>query len=61
MFARLKSYIGELRQEFNRINWPSRSEALRMSAIVIVISLIVAAFLGALDFVFSNLLEKIVL
>ena len=60
MLGKIKTYIGDLRQEFKRINWPSRNEALRMSGVVIAISLVVAAFLGALDFLFVNILEKIV-
>lgn len=60
MFGRIKSYVNELRQEFKRINWPSRGETAQMSVVVVVISLLVAAFLGALDFIFVTILEKIV-
>lgn len=60
MFSKGKSYIGELRREFKRINWPSRADALKLSGVVITISLIVAAFLGALDYVFVILLEKLI-
>jgi len=60
MLGKVKTYIGDLRQEYKRINWPSRNEALRMSGVVIAISLVVAAFLGALDFLFVSILEKII-
>lgn len=60
MFGKIKSYINELRQEFKRINWPSRGETIKMSVVVVVISLLVAVFLGALDFAFVTILEKIV-
>ena len=60
MLGKVKTYIGDLRQEFKRINWPSRNEAFRMSGVVIAISLVVAAFLGALDFLFVSILEKII-
>ena len=60
MLGKVKTYIGDLRQEYKRINWPSRNEALRMSGVVIAISMVVAAFLGALDFLFVSILEKIV-
>lgn len=60
MLGKVKTYIGDLRQEFKRINWPSRNEAFRMSGVVIAISLVVAAFLGALDFLFATILEKII-
>jgi len=61
MLGKLKSFIGDLRQEFKRINWPSRNETLRMSAVVLVISIIVAIFLGALDYVFVTILERLVI
>jgi len=59
MFGKVKLFIGELRQEFKRINWPSRQETIKMSTIVIVISLVVAAFLGALDYIFNWGLEQL--
>ena len=60
MFGKVKLFIGELRQEFKRINWPSRQETIKMSTIVIIISLVVAAFLGALDFLFLTVIERLV-
>ena len=60
MLSKVKTYIGDLRQEFKRINWPSRNEALRMSGVVIAISVVVAVFLGALDFLFVSVLEKLI-
>jgi preprotein translocase subunit SecE len=47
----------ESRQEFKRVNWPTRQETIRLTLIVIGISLLFAAFLGILDMVFTYLLE----
>ena len=58
--GRFTLYLKELRREFQRINWPTRGEALRLSLVVIVISLLVAAFLGSLDFVFSTAIQRII-
>ncbi|MBI2514889.1 preprotein translocase subunit SecE [Candidatus Wolfebacteria bacterium] len=58
MLLRLKSYLQESRQEFRRVNWPTRQETIRLTLIVIGISLGVAVFLGILDFVFGYALEK---
>jgi preprotein translocase subunit SecE len=57
MIGRLTSYIKESRQEFRRVNWPTRRETFRLTVIVIIISLVVAAFLGILDLFFTYLLE----
>jgi len=61
MINRLKAYILESRQEFRRVNWPTRQETVRLTMIVIGISLGVAVFLGALDFFFSYLLKTFIL
>ncbi len=58
MFERINSFLQEARQEFNRINWPTFAETRRLTFIVVGISLGLAAFLGLLDFVFTQLLEK---
>ena len=47
---RIAAFIAECRHEFNRINWPAGKETIRMTAVVIVMSLGIAAFLGAIDF-----------
>jgi len=60
MFGKIRLFIGELRQEFKRINWPGSKETMKMSVTVIVISLLVAAFLGALDFFFVSVIERVV-
>ncbi len=60
MFGKFKLFIGELRQEFKRINWPGRKETIKMSLTVVVISLLVAAFLGALDFLFVRVIEQLI-
>ena len=57
MIAKLKSYLEESRHEFRRVNWPTEEETIRLTLIVIGISLGVAVFLGVLDFIFSYLLQ----
>ena len=61
MVQKLKSFIDEARQEFKRVNWPTRAETMRMTGIVIGVSLAIAIFLGALDLVFVSLLTRFVL
>lgn len=62
MLKRLKNFLGESKEEFTKVNWPSSQETIRYTIFVIILSLIVAAFLGVLDFVFvKELLQKIIL
>ncbi len=61
MFTKLTSFLQESRQEISRVNWPTRQETIRLTLVVIAISLLVATMLGAFDFLFSYLLQLIVL
>ncbi len=61
MFTKLKNYIIESRQEFRRVNWPSREETIRLTLIVIGMSVAFAIFLGASDALFQFALQFLVL
>lgn len=54
------AFLQEVRGEWSRIVWPTRAEAMRLSFVVIVLSIAVGAFVGGLDFVFTNLMNVLV-
>lgn len=60
MFTKIKKFLKEARQEIKKVNWPSRKETTRYTFFVILISLIVALYLGLLDYMFTNILKLIV-
>lgn len=60
MFSRLTVFLKESMREFKRINWPTRKEATILVGVVIVVSLVFATYLGALDFLFIDLLQLLV-
>lgn len=49
-------FIRETRSELNRVIWPSRQDALRLTGIVIGVTLGMAAGLTIIDFVFARLI-----
>lgn len=53
-------YFIEARGEMKKVIWPSRKETISHTALVIGISLGVAAFLGAIDYLLNIGLEKII-
>lgn len=53
-------FFKEVRVELTKVVWPSKREALRATGIVILFSLIVAAFLGAIDYGLTRLLGFLV-
>lgn len=46
--------------ELKKITWPSRKETLDLTAAVVIISLIIAGFVGIIDFSLTRLLEFVV-
>lgn len=60
MFNKLKSFLRDSIHEFKRVNWPTRRATVRYTLFVIALSLAVALFLGFLDFIFVNILERLV-
>jgi preprotein translocase subunit SecE len=55
------NFFREARGELMKVNWPTQKELVRYTVLVIVISLAVAIFLGALDTLFSYLVERFLL
>ncbi len=54
-------FLKEVKTEMKKVNWPTRQETIRYTLIVIGVSVVVAAFLGSLDLIFTFLLNKFVL
>lgn len=60
MIAKLKLFLEESRLEFQRVNWPTLNETVRLTVIVIAMSLGVAFFLGVVDFSLTSGLSKLI-
>ena len=54
------TYFKEVRFELSKVVWPSRSEVVKLTATVLLISLIVGLYVGGLDYLFVKLVEFIV-
>lgn len=58
--ARITDYFKETRAELRHVNWPTRKQAAVFTALVVAVSLITAAYLGAFDYLFSLILRRII-
>ncbi|MEK7534602.1 MAG: preprotein translocase subunit SecE [Patescibacteria group bacterium] len=54
------TFLKQTRDELKKVVWPGRQEVIRLTTVVILISLIVGFFLGGLDFVFTKIMEVVV-
>jgi preprotein translocase subunit SecE len=51
------SFLKEAKAELLKVSWPTREQLIRNTVAVVVVSIAVAIFLGALDYVFSYFAE----
>jgi preprotein translocase subunit SecE len=50
-------FLKEVRSELGKVIWPSKNEAIRLTSLVVGISLGVGFFIGAFDFLFTKMME----
>jgi preprotein translocase subunit SecE len=60
MINKFSNYIKSSIEEMKKVTWPTKKETYNYTVLVIGISLGVAFFLGALDFVFSSSLQALI-
>jgi preprotein translocase subunit SecE len=53
-------FLRETRSEVRKVIWPTRREALNMTAIVLGVTILMAAGLGVVDWLFSKLFALVV-
>ena len=53
------TYIQQTYDELKKVTWPTRSDVVKLTIIVLVISLIVGLYIGALDYIFVMATEII--
>jgi len=54
------NFFGEVKLELSRVTWPSRNEVIKLTLTVFLISGIIAAYVGGLDYLFTTVLAKVV-
>ncbi len=52
-----KTYFKEVKVEMNKVNWPTKNETISYTLVVIGVSIVISAYLGALDFLFTSVLN----
>lgn len=54
-------FLKEVRDELQKVVWPTRDEVIRLTAVVIIVSLGVGLYLGGADFILTKLVELVIL
>lgn len=58
--SKITEYFKETKTELKHVIWPSKSQTMYYTLIVILLSVLIAYYLGIFDFIFSLLLQKII-
>lgn len=54
----LSQYLKDTRGELHHVSWPTRTQTTVYTVLVITISLLTAFYLGAFDYLFSQVLDR---
>jgi preprotein translocase subunit SecE len=60
MFGRVKNFFGEVKIETKKVNYPSKEELIGSIWVVLITVLLVAVFLGFIDFGLSEIVNLLV-
>ncbi|MCF7833726.1 MAG: preprotein translocase subunit SecE [Candidatus Pacebacteria bacterium] len=58
--SKITNYFKEVQGELKHVVWPSKLQTIHYTIIVVVLSVLVAYFLGVFDFIFLRMLNLIV-
>ncbi len=56
---RAREFVREVLLEFRKVTWPNRQELINSTAVVIVVTVVVAFFLGGVDIGLARIVERI--
>jgi preprotein translocase subunit SecE len=54
----LRQYLTESWSELRKVAWPTRETVVRLTLLVIAVSIVVGVYIGVLDVVFNRTIEQ---
>lgn len=61
IIQKIPIFLKEVASELKKVTWPTKQETARHTLVVIIVCIIVAIFLGGIDYLFTYLLNKFVI
>lgn len=55
------AYIKEARVELGKVVWPTRGETIRLTVIVLVVSIFIGSYIAGLDALFTKVAERYII
>jgi preprotein translocase subunit SecE len=57
---KITKFLKEVQTELKKVVWPTREQALRLTVLVVGVSLVVGLYIGVLDYVLTKIVEMVV-
>jgi len=54
------NYLREVRAEMKHVSWPTRSQTVVYTIVVVAVSLVTAAYLGLWDYLFNIVIRHVI-
>jgi preprotein translocase subunit SecE len=54
------AFLRQVRDELNQVTWPTKDQTVRLSTLVIIVTIIIGIYLGTLDYLFTQLMGLII-
>lgn len=55
IFSKVTKYLREVRSEMTKVTWPTRGQTVKMTLLVIIVSVVIGVFIGSLDILLSRI------
>ena len=53
------NYLNEVKLEMLKVTWPTRDQTMKMVLLVLIVSVVTGAFLGAWDYLLSRIIGAV--
>ncbi|MFH1414878.1 MAG: preprotein translocase subunit SecE [Elusimicrobiota bacterium] len=60
MIRKIREFLREVMSEVEKVTWPGRKEMIASTILVLILVMIVAAYIGFVDFMLSWLLNMVI-
>jgi len=58
---KVMQFLLEAKAEMLKVNWPTKKQTVNYTLLVVAVSVVVAGFLGGLDWIFSYILKTFII
>ena len=57
---KITEFFSQTKAELKKVTWPTKDQTIKLTIVVILVSLVVSFYLGALDYIFNEALKLVV-